>query len=84
MSYSLPFVAFYFGGNSEVVSRESGFLLKPMDVRGFSSAIFNFINHSGLRNECGVQARLRVQNGFSIDRMVDDMYSVYRAVLASD
>jgi glycosyltransferase involved in cell wall biosynthesis len=70
------------GGLSEVVADgETGLLVPPKDVEALRAAIAKLIEDPALRRELGDTGRLRMQNDFSIEAMVDDHVQLYESIL---
>jgi len=61
---------------------ETGITVPPADPAALTEAINNLLEDSDLRQEYGSNARRRVEERFSIKRMLDDVYRVYEKVLA--
>ena len=61
---------------------ETGITVPVADPAALSGAINKLLNDPNLRHEYGANARTRVQEHFSLCRMIDDVYRVYEKVLA--
>lgn len=61
---------------------ETGITVPPADSVALSRAINKLLTDSDLRQTCGSNARRRVEEHFSMSRMIDDVYRVYQKVLA--
>ena len=71
MASELPVVATNVGGNPNVViDGETGFLV-PLGQEGqFSEAVVNILQHKDLAKQMGTAGLRRVQELFSLDKMV--------------
>jgi glycosyltransferase involved in cell wall biosynthesis len=73
-----PVVATNVGGNGEVVvGGESGLLVPPGDLGGLAGALLRLARDPELRRAMGERARVRHEDLFSLERMVDG----YRSLL---
>jgi len=61
---------------------ETGITVPVADPAALSGAINKLLNDPNLRQEYGANARRRVEEHFSLRRMIDDLYQVYENVLA--
>lgn len=61
---------------------ETGITVPPADSAALSGAINRLLADSDLRQTCGANARRRVEEHFSISRMIEDVYRVYQKVMA--
>jgi len=59
----------------------TGLVVEPGDVRQLGDAVATLLADSDLRVRLGTQGRARVEQDFSIRRMVDQTTGLYRAVL---
>ena len=83
MACGLPCIASNVGGNPEVVvDGESGFLVPSEDPQAAANRILELLNHPDLREKLGRQARLRVQQHFTADRMADRIVELYDQAIA--
>lgn len=62
-------------------SGETGITVPPADSTALSEAINKLLTDSNFRKTCGGNARRRVEERFSMSRMIDDVYKVYQKVL---
>jgi glycosyltransferase involved in cell wall biosynthesis len=82
MSYSLPVIAPAVGGLMEIIeNNKTGFLIEGRDPASFAAAIEIFISSPDTAREMGDNACLRVHESFSMQRMVETYYSLYREIL---
>lgn len=61
---------------------ETGITVPPADSRALAEAINMLLRDSELREQCGANARRRVEEYFTMNRMIEDIYRVYEEVLA--
>ena len=78
----LPAVATEVGGVASVVTPRSGLLVAPGDSRALGEAITAIASEAVKREEMGRAAREHVRARFSAERLVDDVDSLYRELLA--
>jgi glycosyltransferase involved in cell wall biosynthesis len=95
MSYGIPCIATHVGGTPELfgVDRnmkispgeyriaENGVLVNPDDVEGLSQAMLYLIRNGMKREELGNQARLSIQENYSIDLIADKYIGLYQRML---
>lgn len=82
MATGLPVVATDVGGNGELVRvGDTGFLVPRADPVAMAEALGRYLEDSALRVAHGRSARERVEQEFSIDRMVDRYTRVYDGLL---
>jgi glycosyltransferase involved in cell wall biosynthesis len=77
MAAGLPVVATAVGGTPEVVDESCGRLVPPRSARAMADAIMALAESPALRRDLGRAARARVEDRFTIDRMVADYRAVY-------
>ena len=78
----LPLVATDVGGNGEIIEDGvSGFLAPSGDAAALASALERLCREPGLRVGMGQAARAKVEQDYSMERMIDQYESLYRAVL---
>jgi sugar transferase (PEP-CTERM/EpsH1 system associated) len=78
MACGLPVVATYVGGNPELVENEvSGQLVTAGDVQAITAAFQVYIDAADLRRDHGQQARLKVEQDFSLERMAQQYGELY-------
>jgi glycosyltransferase involved in cell wall biosynthesis len=78
-----PCVSFDLDGAPEVViPGETGFLVKPGDVRELADAISELLANPQLRTRMGEAGRHRVDPAFRAETMVEQIASVYQSLLS--
>ena len=81
MSRRLPVVASRVSAIPEVVRHgETGFLFEPRDVEALARATGRLLSDRALRKYMGLLGAARLEEHFSIARMVDGTLSVYESV----
>jgi glycosyltransferase involved in cell wall biosynthesis len=82
MACGLPVIASRIGGVFDVVEDgKSGILFEPGNVSGLASAILGLLKDDELRFRLGNEARKRIVDSFSIDRIADEYIRLYKEVL---
>lgn len=80
MCSGLPVIASIDGGIPEiVVDGVTGILVHPADPRAISRAIKKLLQNPALSEKLGKAGRERVINYFSLDRMINNIISIYEA-----
>ncbi|MGC9516357.1 MAG: glycosyltransferase family 4 protein [Methanomicrobiales archaeon] len=75
----IPVVAYKSGGVVEVVENgKNGFLVEPRNITEFSSKIKYLINNKKIAIKMGKIGRKRVKNLFYWNKIVDQIYSIYK------
>jgi glycosyltransferase involved in cell wall biosynthesis len=75
----LPVMAYDLDGAGEVCLHErTGFLLPPGDRKQLTNRLLQLANDPGLRARFGQEGREFVQAKFSVERMVEELYELYR------
>ena len=77
----VPAVATAVGGVSEVVSSETGFVVRPDDLSGFAEALTRLAGDAALRRRMGSRARERALAHYPIERLVRDIDSLYSGLV---
>ncbi|MCY4021403.1 MAG: glycosyltransferase family 4 protein [Chloroflexi bacterium] len=82
MACGLPVVSSNRGGPAETVRQgETGFLIDPGDMDGFSRAVTRLLADAGLREKMGRAGRARVCERFSIDAMTEAYCRIFDDLL---
>lgn len=83
MAMKRPVVATNVGGNPEVViDRVTGFLVPSKDSEKMADAIIKILQNSELAQKMGAAGRRRVEEKFSLERMVKEYEALYLECLA--
>jgi len=78
-----PVVAYDFDGAEEVcLENQTGFLVRTGDTAGAAQKLRQLAGDAALRDRFGRAGRAFVRDNFSVAKMVDDQYAVYRQLLA--
>jgi glycosyltransferase involved in cell wall biosynthesis len=78
-----PVVAYDFDGADEVcLENETGYLVRTGDTDAAAQKLLQLANHPGLREQFGRAGRAFVRDNFSIEKMVDDQYTIYLKLAA--
>lgn len=82
MSRRLPIVASHVGAIPEIViDGETGILVEPRNVDQLAKAMTRLLNDRALRKYMGLLGAARLEEHFSVERMVDGTVAVYEQVL---
>ncbi len=82
MSRRLPIVASHVGAIPEIViDGETGILVEPRNVDELAKAMTRLLNDRALRKYMGLLGAARLEEHFSVERMVDGTVAVYEQVL---
>ncbi len=77
-----PVVATTVGGIPEVVvGGESGLLVRPDDPQELASALIRLIDDRGMAKDMGDQGRLRFEQRFMAEQMLDKIADIYDRIL---
>lgn len=83
MAAEIPIVATTAGGIPEVVQDgETGLLVPPQNGRALAEAILTLLKDADRRRQLATAGLARVQQKFSVDRMVDDTLAEYEKLVA--
>jgi len=83
MACGLPVIATNVGGNPElVVEKETGVLVPSNDARKLAEAMKGYVNDSNLTTTHGRAGRARVEELFSMDKMINSYMKVYDSLLS--
>jgi len=77
MAATLPVVATSVGGTPEIVEDSCGRLVPPRDPGALAAALLEMACRREIRRALGQAARARVEQNFTIQRMVGDYAAVY-------
>ena len=84
MSYGLPVIAPSVGGFKEIVTHGAdGFLIDGHDSRVFAEKCLALYRDTDLRQKMGNSAREKVKNHFSLQRMSEQYYQLYKTIKSS-
>lgn len=82
MAAGRPVVAYDCDGAREVcLDDETGYLLKPGDREGLKDRLLRLADDPTLCERLGKRGQQLVTESFSVERMVDDLYKLYRKLL---
>lgn len=82
MAAGAPVVATSVGGTPEVIEDdEHGLLVPPRDAQALADAVCAVLENPWLAERLSAQARLRVENVFSLERMVQANQDLYVSLL---
>ncbi|BAT51468.1 glycosyl transferase family 2 [Nostoc sp. NIES-3756] len=89
MSMQLPVVASDVGGQSELVTPETGFLIPKgngdaEEIQAYLEVLIPLIKNNVLRDKLGFSARQRITEFFSLEAMADRMESIFAEAIASN
>jgi glycosyltransferase involved in cell wall biosynthesis len=78
-----PVIAYDCDGAKEVcLDNETGFLVRPRDLSTLTERISQLAGDAALRERLGNRGRQFVRERFDVERMVDDLYALYRKLAA--
>ena len=81
MSCGCPVVAFETGGVTEIVEHlKTGYVAKYKDIDDFFSGVELLLKNSALRKEMAEKGILRVKENFSLQRMSERYFELYKKV----
>jgi spore coat protein SA len=81
MAYEIPSIAFNRGALGEIIEHgKSGLLVSGPNVEEISRAATKLLREQDLAQQLGRAGRIRVEQNFSAERMVEGMVSVYQGV----
>lgn len=81
MSYQLPVVATDVGGNTEVLQKGGGVLVKSNDPDDLAEKIQFFLENNDFIESMGKLARTNIEKNYSLDRMVNSWENLYESIL---
>ena len=82
MSCALPVVATAVGGTPELVTRDTGILVKSGDYAALAGAMGRYVHNEVLRGDHGRNGRTRVETEFALPVMVHRYHCLYRELLS--
>ena len=78
-----PVVAYDFDGADEVcLENETGFIVRTGDTEAAAEKLMRLAKDSALRERLGQCGRQFVKENFSVEKMVEDQYAVYKKLAA--
>jgi glycosyltransferase involved in cell wall biosynthesis len=81
MAMAKPIIATRIDGIKEqIVDGESGILIPPKDPDAINQAIFRLSTDKELAQDLGLEARRRVENEFTVKRMISETEKVYHSL----
>jgi len=82
MACGMPVVVTDIAGNREVVRHlENGILVKPKEPQQLAYALQAVLNDEDLAQRLGAQARKTVEEGYSIEKVVERYIDVYKSLM---
>lgn len=81
MAASLPVIATAVGGNVEVLQQGGGILVPPSDALSLSLAVAELLDRPDLRSLHGSRARRVVEEGYTVEHMIERLGDRYRSML---
>ncbi len=82
MGMAKPVVTTNVGGNSEVVvDGVTGFLVPPRDPEALADRILTLLKDENLRKQMGAAGRRRIEEKFTMEKMVSEIESLYEKLL---
>ncbi len=82
MASGTPLVATAVGGNPEaVVNEETGLLVPPRSPEELADALLRLLKNPEMRNHMGTKGLERVREYFSMERLIENMESLYLELL---
>ncbi|MFH1245909.1 MAG: glycosyltransferase [Candidatus Omnitrophota bacterium] len=78
MAQGVPIIASMVGGNPElIINGETGLLVRPRDAQELKKALIELLENKDLRARMGANARLRVEEKFSLRVMIETTERLY-------
>ena len=85
MSMNKPAIAYNVGGIGEIIDdRLNGFLVENNDLESFYQKIVFYYKNKELLQTMGVAARNKVENCFSLEKMLLEIKEVYRSLIQGE
>ena len=84
MAFSKPVVATKGGGTREIIQdNKTGFLVEVSDPEDLSRKINILLRNDMLRKTMGIEGKKRIENVFSMKKMLDEYVSLYNRIMIS-
>ena len=84
MAHGLPCIVTDIPGNNDVIKdRENGFLTASDDFENMANAVVELAGDSNLRRKIGEAAYRSVVENFSLDKITEQYFNLYRNLLSS-
>jgi glycosyltransferase involved in cell wall biosynthesis len=80
MAAALPIIATRVGGTPEVIDESTGRLIPARDAETLAATLRELAGHPEVREDLGRSARRRLEQRFTLDRMVREYGEVYASV----
>lgn len=78
MAFSKPVIATNGGGTDELIEDGiTGFLIEQKNINQLADKILFLLSNSDKALQMGINGRKRIENDFTIDKMVDNTYNLY-------
>lgn len=82
MASGLPIISTDVGGTSEIITNgATGFLFDPNDYKRMAMKLLTFFQNAALREKIGRTGRKKIQEKFSVKRMVQEYEKLYADLL---
>ena len=82
MACGIPIVASEVGGIPEIITHDkTGFLVPPKNPSALAKASIRFLNDKELARSMGLAARKKVEQEFSVEKMISETEKVYLSLL---
>jgi L-malate glycosyltransferase len=82
MAYEIPSIAFRLGALPEIIEEgRSGLLVSGPEVSEISAAVKQILSNAEFARKLGQAGRVRVEQNFSADRMVESTVEIYSELL---
>jgi glycosyltransferase involved in cell wall biosynthesis len=80
MAAAVPVIATRVGGTPEILDSTCGILIQPRDPHALAGALMQLANDRQQGRQLGQAGRIRVEERFTLDRMIRQYADIYRAV----
>jgi glycosyltransferase involved in cell wall biosynthesis len=80
MAAGLPVIATRVGGTPEILDAACGILVPARNPQAVAAALVQLAREPERRRKLGHAARVRVEERFTLERMIQQYCDVYRAV----